>query len=159
VDVSAVVAAGTDRLGIEAAGELLTLQLAAWVVEGRLAGSFEIPPLLDTVADVAQALTDPTQTIWGYREGPRLIATVRTSALDPTTAYVGRLGVVPDRTREGIGSAILQLAEARLHPAIRRIELVTGINNLANHAFYARHGYAIVAADREQGIVRLAKEL
>jgi ribosomal protein S18 acetylase RimI-like enzyme len=157
VDVAAAVRAGTSRLGPESAGELLTLQLAAWVAEGRLAGTFEIAPLLDTVADVARALADPSQTIWGYREGPRLIATVRTWALDPTSVFVARLGVVPDRARQGIGSAMLRLAESRLPSSTRRIELVTGVNSLDNHAFYARHGYAIVATDHEQGIVRLAK--
>ncbi|WP_436492377.1 GNAT family N-acetyltransferase [Actinokineospora sp. HUAS TT18] len=153
------VEAGTTRLGPPDAGELLTLQLAAWVREGRTAGTIEIPPLQEGLADVEAALADPAVTTWGYR-GPtgRLLATVRTSMIDERTAFVGRLGVVPDLIRQGIGGAMLRLAESRL-TGVSRIELVTGIHSLDNHAFYARHGYKIVSADEAEGTVRLAKNV
>jgi GNAT superfamily N-acetyltransferase len=153
------VRAGVSRLGPPDAGELLTLQLAAWVREGREAGTIEIPPLLEELPDVQAQLADPSQTIWGYREGPRLIATVRTFPLPNGSAYLGRLGVVPDRFRQGLGSVMLRLAEDRLPPGITRIELVTGIRSFGNHAFYARHGYEIYERDEAVGVVRLAKRL
>ncbi|CRK60017.1 Histone acetyltransferase HPA2 and related acetyltransferases [Alloactinosynnema sp. L-07] len=153
------VATHTTRLGQADAGELLTLQLAAWVREGRAAGTLEIPPLQEGLADVETSLGDPAITTWGYRApAGRLLATVRTSLLDERTAFVGRLGVVPDLVRKGIGGAMLRLAESRL-PAVSRIELVTGIHSLDNHAFYARHGYVIVSTDEAEGTVRLAKDL
>ena len=74
-------------------------------------------------------------------------------------AFIGRLGVVPDLARQGLGSAMLRFAEARLPAGVRRIELVTGIRSLGNHAFYARHGYTMVERDPVEGIVRFAKEL
>ncbi len=150
--------AGTARLGAADAGELLTLQLAAWVREGRAAGTISIPPLLEELPDVVAQLADPALTIWGYRVDGRLIATVRTSIIGPGVAFVGRLGVVPDRFRQGIGGAMLRLAERELPVDIRRIELVTGIHNVGNHAFYARHGYTIYARDEAVGIVALAKD-
>jgi ribosomal protein S18 acetylase RimI-like enzyme len=153
------IGARARRLAPEDAGELLTLQLAAWVREGRVNGTIEIPPLQDGLDDVLGALRDPAQTIWGYREDSgRLIATVRTSQPVPGTGFIARLGVVPDRMRAGIGSAMLRLAESRLPVQVRRLELVTGLHSVDNHAFYARHGYHIVARDPDGGIVRLAKD-
>ncbi len=155
--IDARVAAGTALLGPPDAGELLTLQLAAWVREGRENRTLEIPPLQEGLADIQAQLVDPALTIWGFRESGRLLATARTSLLADDVAFLGRLGVVPDQFRHGIGGAMLRLAEARLPDAVRRIELVTGIHSLGNHAFYARHGYQIIERDEQVGIVRLAK--
>lgn len=156
-----LVAAGTRRLGPPDAGEVLTLQLAAWVREGRDNRNIEIPPLQDGLPDVMAALVDVARTTWGYREAGsnRLLAMVRTSPVDATTALIGRLGVVPDRFRQGLGGAMLRLAEARLPPGVTRVELVTGLLSTGNHAFYARHGYVIVARDPDVGIVHLSKQL
>lgn len=151
------VAAGLVMLTATDAGELLTLQLAAWVREGREAGTIRIPPLLEDLDDVVAQLKNPALTIYGLREDGRLLATVRTSLLSDDVAFVGRLGVVPDLARQGLGSAMLRLAESRLPERVGRIELVTGIRSFGNHAFYAHHGYEIVGRDEAVGIVRLAK--
>lgn len=141
------------------AGELLTLQLAAWVREAIENDTLTIPALHETVDDVRGQLDDPALTIWGLREGPRLIATVRTSLRSPTTAFLGRLGVVPDRMSEGIGSAMLRTAESRLNHGVTRIELVTGIRSFRNHDFYRRHGYDLTAEDPAGGIVHMTRVL
>lgn len=153
------VASGTVRLGPTDAGELLTLQLAAWVREAHENATIEIPPLQEELPDVLAQLADPALTVWGYRESGRLLATVRTSLLDESTAFLGRLGVVPDRIRQGIGATMLCLAEARLPTGVTRVELITGLHSVSNHAFYARHGYVIIDRDNVQRVVRLAKTL
>jgi ribosomal protein S18 acetylase RimI-like enzyme len=150
--------AGTALLGPADAGELLTLQLAAWVREARENATLEIPPLQEGLADVRAQLVDPALTIWGFRRERRLLATVRTSWLSDSTAFLGRLGVVPDLFGRGIGSAMLRWGETHLSPAVTRIELVTGIGSVSNHAFYARHGYEVISRDEVVGIVRLAKD-
>jgi GNAT superfamily N-acetyltransferase len=153
------IAAGVHRLGLGDAGELLTLQHAAWVREALSNDTLDIPPLRENLADVVSQLSDPGNTIWGYRnDAGRLIATVRTSLRDPQTALVGRLGVVPDRFREGIGGEMLRFAEKQLPATVTRVELFTGLKSLGNHEFYARHGYVIVERDEVRGIVHLAKE-
>lgn len=158
-DQSVRVAAGTRRLNADDAGELLTLQLAAWVSEGRANGTIDIPPLQEGIADVRAQLADPALTVWGLREAGRLLATVRTSVRTRGVAEIGRLGVVPDLAGQGLGSAMLRLAERHLPPEVTRIELVTGLRSTGNHAFYARHGYAIVERDEDLRIVRLARTL
>jgi GNAT superfamily N-acetyltransferase len=149
--------AGVRRLGDADAGELLTLQLAAWVREARANATLDIPPLREGLADVRAQLADPAVTVWGLREDGRLLATVRTSLTAPTTAYLGRLGVVPDLVGHGLGGAMLRLAEARLPPTVQRVDLVTGLRSYDNHAFYARHGYAIVGRDEDGGIVHMSR--
>jgi GNAT superfamily N-acetyltransferase len=163
VDIDEAVAAGTERTRAGDAGELLTLQLAAWVREGREARRIDIPPLLEELSDVAAQLADPALTIWVYRDSTaRMIATVRTSLLSPTTAFLGRLRVVPDRSGEGIGGAMLRLAERRVPAAVTRMELITGVRSVSNHRFYQNRGYQFIPLarpDDDQPVVRLAKEL
>lgn len=163
MDIDQVIAAGISRARAEDAGELLTLQLAAWVREGIEAERIDIPPLLENLDDVTAQLKDPALTIWTYRDrSGRLISTVRTSLLSPTTAFLGRLGVVPDRSGEGIGGAMLRLAESRLPAAVIRMELVTGARSLSNHRFYQRRGYRLIplaSQDAGSGVVRLVKDL
>lgn len=147
------------RLSPADAGEVLTLQLAAWVQEAHANDTLAIPPLHETLADVARDLGDGRFTVWGVREGGRLVAMVRTSPRDGgRTAFVGRLGVVPDRQGGGLGAALLALAEARVPATVERFELVTGARSSANHAFYARQGYAPVPdADGPEGTVTFRK--
>jgi GNAT superfamily N-acetyltransferase len=153
------VARGVLRLGEADAGEVLTLQLAAWVREGRANGTIEIPPLQEGLPDVVAQLSDPALTVWGVRERGRLLAIARTSLLAESVAFLGRLGVVPDLVGQGLGSAMLRHAERALPPVVTRVELVTGIRSVANHAFYERHGYTIIGRDEAVGIVRMAASL
>ena len=152
------------RLGVRDAGELYTLQLAAWLREGRENGTFDIPPLLEELSDVVEQLQDPRLTIWGYRngrgedrDGHRLLGTVRTSPLPDNGAMLGRLGVVPDLFRQGLGGQLLAWAEDRLPPSVTRIELFTGLHSVSNHRFYERHGYRLLERDEAVGVVRLVK--
>ena len=159
-DLEARIEAGTRRLGVADAGELLTLQLAAWVREGLDANSIDIPALKEELPDVIDQLADLSVSIWGYRDSNgRLIATVRTSLTEGNGAWIGRLGVVPDKFRQGLGGAMLRLAESRLPSTVTHIGLTTGIHSVGNHAFYQRYGYAIVEQDPAAGIVRMEKEL
>ena len=151
------VAAGVVLLGVDDAGEVLTLQLAAWVREGRENGTLEIPPLQDDLTGVRAQLADPESTVWGLREHGRLLATGRWRLTAPDVAFVGRLGVAPDLQRQGLGGAMLRHLEATLPAPVVRIELVTGLRSVSNHEFYARHGYAIVERLPDDGIVRLAR--
>ncbi len=151
------VAAGVRRLDVADAGELLTLQLAAWLREGRENGTIDIPPLLDTLPDVVAQLADADSTVWGLRDNGRLLATVRFRLTAPDVAFVGRLGVVPDLQGQGLGGAMLRHVETTMPASVVRIELVTGLRSISNHRFYRRHGYEITERVPADGIVRLAR--
>jgi len=130
--VDEVVELPPDRVG-----ELFTLQRAAWVVEGQLNGSLDIPPLTQTLAELVEELR--TSRCLAVFDGHRLIGSVRGHERDGVL-QVNRLGVVPDLQGRGVGSRLLTAIEATTDA--ESATLVTGARSPANHAFYTRHGYA-----------------
>ena len=151
------VRAGTRRLHVADAGQLLTLQLAAWVIEAHANDTLAIPALHETVGDVRAQLVDPAWRVWGHLDHGRLLATVRSRSNSDHSAYIGRLAVVPDLHGHGLGSAMLRWAESDLAADVRTIELVTGIRSSVNHRFYRRHGYDQVGVDEAVGTALFRK--
>lgn len=129
------------RLGIDDAGEILTLQRAAYVTEAQAHGDVTMPPLTQTLAQLRAELADPRVMAWGIRERGRLVASVRVRQADRAAAEVGRLVVAPDRQGGGLGTALLLAAEARLKDEITVIRLFTGEHSDANLRLYQRLGY------------------
>ena len=63
------------------------------------------------------------------------------------TGHIVTIDVDPGTRRSGVGSALLQSAEERLHAAgSRAVGLETAVDNLAALAFYKRHGYNVLRA-------------
>jgi GNAT superfamily N-acetyltransferase len=135
------------------AGEILTLQRAAWVSEAQLHDAPSLPPLTQTLRGVQQDITD--QTVLVALDGYRLVGTVR-ARLQAGVWHIGRLGAVPDRQGEGIGSALLAAIEEAAPTGTRAFELFTGSKSSRNIAFYERRGYRRVPAEDE--LVHLRKD-
>ena len=140
-----------------AAGELLTLQRAAYVPEAQLYDDVRLPALVQTLDKLADELT--RSTCLAPLAGRRLVGAVRTHERDGVL-HVGRLAVVPDLQGHGIGTRLLLAAE-RATP-LARATLFTGARSTANLRLYRRHGY--VDAHRETvrpglELVHLVKEL
>lgn len=127
-------------LSVADAGELLTLQRAAYVSEARLHDDPDLPPLTESLEAVRAALERPDMRAWGVREHGRLVAAVRVAVRVPR-AELGRLVAAPDRQREGLGSRLLRHAEERLPAAVTSIGLFTGERSASNLRLYRRHGY------------------
>lgn len=122
------------------AGEVLTLQRAAFVTEAQAHGDPCLPPLTQTLAELRAELAGPSCHGWTVREAGRLVACVRAD-VGGTAADLIRLVVAPDRQGEGLGTRLLRAAEQRLPPQVREIRLFTGERSHANLRFYERHGY------------------
>jgi len=123
------------------AGELLTLQRAAYVTEAQLYDDLRLPALTQTLDELRAELdigTAYTATVAG-----RIVGTVRVRA-DASTWHVGRLAVAPDQQGRGIGSALLAHVEAQAGPDVATFALFTGHRSVANLRLYARHGYVPV---------------
>jgi ribosomal protein S18 acetylase RimI-like enzyme len=126
----------------EHAGEALTVQYAAYLSEGRRYSTTEIPPLVETVEELAADLRRPDVVGLAAWLGPRLVGSVRLRGVggaDPV-AFV-RYSVAPDVQGRGIGSALIDAAHAVL-PAGTTSWLVTGVDSAENLALYRRRGYA-----------------
>jgi len=121
------------------AGELWTLQRAAYLPEARRHGSFDLPPLTETLEEVVAALS--TGTVLVARLGPRLVGSVRGQLAADDVWYVGRLLVAPDQEGRGLGSALMERIEQLAAPTARTLRLLTGVHSTTTLGFYARRGY------------------
>jgi tRNA (guanine37-N1)-methyltransferase len=139
-------------------GELATLQRACWVSEAQANDTLEIPPLLETVDEVAQSL-EVWQT-WVVRSGGRLVGSVRgrQGLDDPRVWEIGRLMVAPDLQGRGIGRALLDFAERAAAPGTETLWINTGTGSAANLRRYRRAGYRPAPGEgRFPGTVDLTK--
>ncbi|MGC3994171.1 MAG: GNAT family N-acetyltransferase [Propionicimonas sp.] len=128
------------RLGLADAGEVFTLQRAAYVSEAQLYGDPELPPLVQALDDLTSELADPDVIALGIRAGGRLVAAVRL-LVRGATAELGRLIVAPDLQGRGLGTRLMEDVDAALPASVRRVELFTGERSTANLRLYRRLGY------------------
>jgi len=132
------------RLTVGAAGELLTLQRAAYVTEAQAHHDLDLPPLTQSFGELSSELSEPGVTAVGLRdEADRLVAAVRfrVSSVEPNVAELGRLVVAPDVQGRGLGSRLLTIVEEHLPASVTDIRLFTGERSLGNLRLYARFGY------------------
>ena len=128
------------RLGVADAGEVLTLQRAAYVTEARAHDDLHLPPLLETLDETRAALADPACVSWGLREAGRLVAAIRLVA-DGPVGRIGRLIVAPDRQGHGLASALLLAAEAAAPLEVIEFQLFTGSKSAGPLHLYPKLGY------------------
>jgi ribosomal protein S18 acetylase RimI-like enzyme len=112
------------------AGEVLTLQRAAYVGEAMIYDQF-LPPLFETLDEVREVLDGDIEVL-GIRDAGRLIGMVR---IKPD-GEIARLAVAPDRQHEGLGTSLLEAAIER-----GGTWLFTGNQSESNLRLYRRHGF------------------
>ena len=122
------------------AGELLTVQRAAFLAEGALNNSFTLPPLTETVDEVRAALADPDTVVLAARLGHRLVGSVR-ARIVARTGHIARLAVAPDLQGHGLGRRLTTAVEAAVQDRVDRFELFTGATSEANLRLYRALGY------------------
>ncbi|HYH26929.1 MAG TPA: GNAT family N-acetyltransferase [Blastococcus sp.] len=122
----------------EDAGELLTLQRAAYATEARIYGDPELPALTQTLSELQAELA--TATALKACVGHRIVGAVR-AHVEGTVLHVGRLTVAPDWQGHGIGSRLLTAVESHHGDQVETAALFTGHLSEANLTMYARRGY------------------
>jgi len=122
------------------AGEVLTVQRAAFLAEGALNNSFTLPPLTETLDEVRAVLADPDTVVLVARLGHRLVGSVRARVAD-RTGHIGRLAVAPDLQGQGLGRRLTAAVEEALAGRVDRFELFTGATSEANLRLYRSLGY------------------
>ena len=133
-------------LDTASAGEVFVLQRAAFVDEALRYGTVELPPLTQTLDELVAELAAPDARALGLLDGHRLVGSVRVRRTDPDHCYIGRLVVAPDWRRLGLGSRLLDAAEA-LFPDARYLEMMTGAQSQHLLDMYARRGYQEVSRE------------
>src|SRR6478609_4368927 len=118
------------------AGEVLTIQRAAFVSEALIYGSADMPPLVQTLDELEAELEDADG--WVARIGSRIVGAIRTREADGVL-LIGRIAIAPDVQGSGVGGMLLAMAEE--HSGATEAELFTGSLSEANIRLYERYGY------------------
>ncbi|WP_301309817.1 GNAT family N-acetyltransferase [Nonomuraea roseoviolacea] len=119
------------------AGEILTVQRAAYVTEAQLYGDPFIPPLVESVEQVREAIR--AGVVLKAVDGGRVVGSVR-GRLSGATCLVGRLVVAPDQQGRGLGTALLRTLHEQV-PEASAFDLFTGHLSEGNLRLYRRLGY------------------
>lgn len=143
------------RLSPVDGGQVTVLQRGCWVEEAISNGTMQIPPLTETLDEVAAWLV--TTEALGLSLDGRLIGLIRGSRAGETWE-VGRIGVVPDLRGRHLGWWLMDEIEARAPEACTRYELFTGAKSDRNISLYERRGYVRMAHTRP-GLVYLEKPI
>ncbi|WP_341997891.1 GNAT family N-acetyltransferase [Microbacterium sp. LWH7-1.2] len=123
----------------EDAGEVLTLQRAAFVQEALIYDTVRMPPLTQTLDELRAELADNLGRV--ALHGSRLVGAVR-ARQESGLLLIGRLVIAPDLQGLGIGSRLLRAVEDRgRDEGCREAELFTGSLSEANLRLYERLGY------------------
>ncbi len=122
------------------AGEVLTLQRAAFVQEAALYDSVDMPPLTQTLDELRAELADNLGCV--ALDGERIVGAAR-ARRDGDLLLVGRIAIAPDQQGSGVGTDLLAAVEQRGRAAGASVaELFTGSLSEANLRLYEREGYS-----------------
>ncbi|MCX2952603.1 GNAT family N-acetyltransferase [Lentzea sp. NEAU-D7] len=125
------------------AGEVMTIQRAAYLAEARRYGAWDLPPLVETLGEIRRHLGDGTPA-FGAFDGARLVGSVR-SRLDGERMEVARLAVAPDVQGGGVGRRLLEAISGRAPADVRVVWLFTGAESDGNIRFYESAGFVRVS--------------
>lgn len=124
---------------VDDAGEVLTLQRAAFVQEALIYDAVDMPPLTQTLDEVRGELEDNLGCV--ALDGERMVGCVR-ARIDGDLLLIGRIAIAPDQQGSGLGTALLSAVEERGREAgATTAELFTGSLSEANLRLYEREGY------------------
>ncbi len=153
-----------EPAGVADAGEILTLQRAAYLSEAQLYGDPFLPPLVESLAQVRAAIENAAAgdgiVLKACLDG-RLVGAARAKRVG-RTASVGRLVVAPDLQGHGIGTALLRAIEEAFRGRVEDLVLFTGDRSDGNLRLSRRFGYVETHRERiapHLGLVHLRKRL
>jgi ribosomal protein S18 acetylase RimI-like enzyme len=134
-----------ERARPEDAGEILTLQRAAYVSEAQLYGDPFIGPLVESLERMRATIE--SATVLKAMGGERIVGAVR-GQLAERTGIIGRLVVAPDQQGRGVGTTLLRAIEGQLSPEVDAFDLFTGHLSEGNLRLYRRMGYRETRRER-----------
>ncbi|TCN37616.1 tRNA (guanine37-N1)-methyltransferase [Kribbella orskensis] len=134
------------------AGEINTLQRAAYLTEGQAYADLTIPPLQEELAGTIERIAQGG--VWKAMVGARVVGSVQV-VVEGEVARIGRLMVAPDWQGRGIGKKLLRVAEQAAPAEVTRYELSTGAESERNLQLYRNTGYREVSREQQTAKVEL----
>jgi len=135
-----------DLTDPEVAAQVVGVQRGAYGVEAELIEYDEIPPLLETVEEVA----DLDLVVLGAHEDGKLVGILGYSR-DGDVVEIDRLAVHPSAFRRGIGRTLIETLHER-EPDATRFEVSTGAANHPALALYRSLGYHVTHHESLPGL-------
>lgn len=135
-----------ERAGLADAGEMLTVQRAAYLSEAQLYGDPFIAPLVESL-DQVRAVLSSDAVVFTARRGGRLAGAVR-GQFSGQTCLIGRLVVAPDLQGQGIGTRLMRAIEVAAADRADVLILFTGHLSDGNLRLYRRLGYTETRRER-----------
>jgi ribosomal protein S18 acetylase RimI-like enzyme len=126
-----------ELASLQDAEEILALQKLAYLTEAEIYGDHSIPPLTQTLGQMAEDFTK--QAILKATLDGKIVGSVRGYS-EESTCHVGRLIVHPDFRNRGFGTLLMRAIEGHFADAAR-FELFTGHLSEGNLRLYRRLGY------------------
>lgn len=127
----------------EDAATILELQKLAYQSEALLYHDFNIPPLIQTLAELTSDFT--CKIVLKAQVESKIVGSVRGYQAG-YTCYVERLIVHPDYQGQGIGRALMERIQS-CFGQVQRFELFTGHKSERNIHLYERLGYKIFKSE------------
>jgi GNAT superfamily N-acetyltransferase len=136
-----------ERAGVGDAGEILTVQRAAYVAEAHLYGDPFIPALVESLEQMRKVLGGDAVVYKAVADGRRVVGAVR-AQFSERTCLVGRLVVAPDMQGCGIGRRLMEALEKDVAERADACVLFTGHLSEDNLRLYRRLGYSETHRER-----------
>ncbi|MFI0349566.1 GNAT family N-acetyltransferase [Actinomadura sp. 9N407] len=135
-----------EKAGPGDAGEILTVQRAAYVAEAQLYGDPFIPPLVESYEQMRKLLAGDAVVLKALA-GARLVGAVR-AQFSEHTCLIGRLVVAPDMQGYGVGRRLMEALEGEVAGRADACVLFTGHLGEDNLRLYRRLGYSETHRER-----------
>lgn len=123
-----------DIRNIKCAADVLNIQIPSYKVEAEIIGTYDIPPLKDTV----YTLQHCGENFFGYYENGNLYGAVSIK-VDDVVVDIHRLIVHPNQFRKGIAQLLLNFIETKFQ--VETIKVATGSKNTPAVSFYKKNGF------------------
>lgn len=129
-----------DVVSPQHAGELLTLQRAAFVTEAQHYDNPRLPALTQTLEELVADLEREDVVILGAWDGHRLVGALRV-AIEGERAVLGRFAVAPDMQGKGVGTELVLNVPEHLPESATELWVFTGKDSRQSLSLYQKQGF------------------
>jgi N-acetylglutamate synthase-like GNAT family acetyltransferase len=119
------------------AKQILDIQKQAYLSEAIIYNDFQIPPLTQSLAEIK---SDFESHRFYVAKVHKIIVGMVKINIDGNRGYIGRLAVLPEMQKKGIGTLLMDHIESH-HIDLDTLELFTGHKSEQNLSFYSKRGY------------------
>lgn len=137
--------------------DILRVQKVAFAPVAKAHGKPDIPPMTET-PEQAEAELAGMAFFKCVMDG-RIVGAVRAKLTANGECYIGRLVVLPEYQRRGIGAALMHAAHSA-YPGCSAFTLFTGKDDAKTIALYTKLSYTIISTENVGGleIVNMRRE-